>query len=106
MNSEGMPYYRSLAPECGSAAGPIAPATRHWLAPFRPTPREAEIVSLVLLGHSNASIGAILGISGETVKVHRRNLYAKIGITSQSELYQRFISYLMSARPQPLMAAE
>jgi len=106
MNSEGTPYCRGQVGANGPAAGHIAPAIRYWLEPFRPTPRETEIVSLVLLGHSNASIGTILGISSETVKVHRRNLYAKIGISSQSELYQLFISHILSARQQPLMAAE
>jgi hypothetical protein len=28
------------------------------------------------------------------VKIHRKNIYAKLGISSQSELFSLFISYL------------
>lgn len=50
------------------------------------SPREGEIVRLVLLGHSTPSAAAFLGIAEGTVKVHRHHAYAKLGITSQAEL--------------------
>lgn len=49
--------------------------------------REAQIVQLVLQGHSSRSLAAYLGISEGTVKVHRHNAYSKLGITSQAELF-------------------
>lgn len=49
--------------------------------------REAEVAALIVQGHSSRAIGLNLGISGHTVKVHRRNLYKKLGISSQSELF-------------------
>jgi DNA-binding CsgD family transcriptional regulator len=51
------------------------------------TSRETQIAALVLQGHSNASASLILGISRETCKVHRRNLYRKLAISSQRELF-------------------
>ena len=58
------------------------------------TRREGEVVRMVLRGHSSESIGKRLGISTGTVKIHRRNIYAKLGISSQSELFSLFISRL------------
>lgn len=49
--------------------------------------REAEVATLIVQGHSSRAIGYKLGISGNTVKVHRRNLYKKLNISSQSELF-------------------
>lgn len=66
-----------------------------WLAPFNVTTRESEIAAMVLRGHSNTSIGLTLNISMETVKVHRRNLYSKVGISSQAELFMLFINHIL-----------
>jgi DNA-binding CsgD family transcriptional regulator len=56
----------------------------------RLTAREAAIIELVLQGHSSESIGLNLGISTGTVKVHRRNIYRKLGISSQTQLFSRY----------------
>ncbi|MEQ6250242.1 helix-turn-helix transcriptional regulator [Sulfitobacter sp. HNIBRBA3233] len=53
------------------------------------TRREAQIAALVMRGHSNASSALKLGISRETAKVHRRNLYRKLQLSSQGELFAR-----------------
>lgn len=58
------------------------------------TRREREVARLVLRGHSSESIGRCFGITTGTVKIHRKNIYAKLGISSQSELFSHFISYL------------
>ena len=50
------------------------------------TSRETAIIDLVLQGHSSESIGLKLNISTGTVKVHRRNVYRKLGISSQTQL--------------------
>ena len=39
-----------------------------------------------------SSMARLLAISAETVKVHRRNLYAKLGIASQAELFSQFLA--------------
>lgn len=61
------------------------------------TRREREVVRMVLRGHSSESIGRHFQISTGTVKIHRKNIYGKFGISSQSELFSRFISYLSGA---------
>lgn len=40
------------------------------------------------------STALALGISPETVRMHRKNLYLKLEINSQSELFARFIDWL------------
>jgi DNA-binding CsgD family transcriptional regulator len=56
--------------------------------------RERVIASLVLQGHSSTSIGLNLGIAEGTVKIHRKNLYAKLNISSQAELFALFLKHL------------
>lgn len=91
------------------SAAPLvqALAERHWFERFNPpaedekpaaishpllSKRELEIVTLILKGHSSYSIAATLGLSPNTVKVHRRQAYAKLTISSQAELFHLFLS--------------
>ncbi|MFO1435651.1 MAG: helix-turn-helix transcriptional regulator [Gammaproteobacteria bacterium] len=54
--------------------------------------RECEVVRLILQGHSSASIAAQLGIAAGTVKMHRKHAYQKLAVSSQAQLFQRFMS--------------
>lgn len=58
------------------------------------TDRERQITQLLLRGHSTKSVARELGIAPGTVMVHKRNLFAKLGITSQYELFSLFIDAL------------
>ena len=58
------------------------------------TAREQEVVQLILVGQSSNSISLLLGISLTTVKSHRRNIYSKLQISSQAELFSLFLLYL------------
>lgn len=60
----------------------------------RLTRRESEIASLVLKGHSSESIGRMLGISPGTIKIHRKNIYRKLRISSQAEMFSIFLEAL------------
>ena len=60
------------------------------------TDRETQVVQLFLHGHSTKSIAERLGISPETVKLHRKNSYAKLDVSSQAELFHLFIDSLAS----------
>ncbi|MDR6290184.1 DNA-binding CsgD family transcriptional regulator [Inquilinus ginsengisoli] len=60
----------------------------------RLTRREAEVVGLILKGHSSPSICALLGFGQETVKTHRKSIHRKLGISSQAELFARFTAFL------------
>ncbi|WP_091885672.1 helix-turn-helix transcriptional regulator [Phyllobacterium sp. OV277] len=66
--------------------------------------REAEIVRLMLKGHSTKSIARLLGNSPETIKVHRKRIYAKLKISSQGELFCKFIG-AQAAAPTEAEAA-
>jgi DNA-binding CsgD family transcriptional regulator len=58
------------------------------------THREKAIIELVLQGHSSESIGLRLGIATGTVKVHRRNIYRKLAISSQTQLMSLYLNSL------------
>jgi len=58
------------------------------------SPRQAEVALLILRGHSSVSIGLRLGISPQTVKVFRKQLYKKCQISSQAELFSLLVPLL------------
>jgi len=60
------------------------------------SPRQAEVAMLILRGHSSVSIGLRLGISAQTVKVFRKQLYRKCDISSQAELFNLLLPLLGS----------
>ncbi|PSS65815.1 LuxR family transcriptional regulator [Ensifer sp. NM-2] len=62
------------------------------------TERECQVAQLVLRGYSVKGAATRLGISPATVKLHRRNLYSKLDITSQTALFALFIDAVSSAR--------
>jgi DNA-binding CsgD family transcriptional regulator len=81
---------------------------QHWqwrerhLAAASVTRREAfdlrqQIIEQMLKGHSAKSMAGLLGIEEGTVTNHKRNIYAKLGIHSQAQLFDRFLRTL-SAR--------
>ena len=61
------------------------------------TDREAQVINLVLHGHSTKTVAEKLSISVETVKLHRKHAYAKLEISSQAELFYLFLDSVMSA---------
>lgn len=58
------------------------------------SPRQAEVAMLVLRGHSSVSIGIRLGVSYQTIKVFRKQLYKKCEISSQAQLFTLMIPIL------------
>jgi DNA-binding CsgD family transcriptional regulator len=63
----------------------------------RLSPRERQVAQLQLRGHSALSISLQLNISPTTVKTHRKNLYAKLGIATQFELFSLLLKSRQSA---------
>jgi len=52
------------------------------------TPREFEVMQLVIRGMLNKQVGSELGVAEKTVKVHRGRLMQKLGVVSVAELVQ------------------
>jgi DNA-binding CsgD family transcriptional regulator len=57
----------------------------------RLTPREQEIVELILQGHPTKSIADRLHLSRGTIKNYRQRLYDKLDITTEREIFLAFI---------------
>lgn len=63
------------------AETPVEPRTTFGL-----TPRELEVVKLVVSGGTNKDIASALGISEETVKRHLTHTFDKTGVSTRLEL--------------------
>ena len=50
------------------------------------TPREADVLELLLQGRSNSEIAMALNVGVETVRTHARNIYRKLGVKTRREL--------------------
>jgi len=55
------------------------------------TPREHEVLELVVNGRLNKQIGAELGTSEKTIKVHRGRIMRKMAVQSLAELVQQVV---------------
>ncbi len=49
--------------------------------------REAAVCARIVTGYSNEAIALDLGLSFHSVRTYRRRAYAKLGVTSQNELF-------------------
>ena len=56
--------------------------------------REAEVISLIVAGHSNVRIAAQLCLAEKTVKNHVNKIYAKLGAVSRSDAISRWLGEL------------
>lgn len=50
------------------------------------SPRETDVLELLLEGKSNKQIALALGITERTVEFHLKNLFEKVGVSSRVEL--------------------
>lgn len=56
------------------------------------TPREREIVSMLVRGHTNKEIGLALNVQLPTVKTHLANIFRKLGARNRAELVARVLA--------------
>lgn len=63
------------------------------------TPREREIVALVVQGNSQKKIAELLGLSYSTVQSYAKGIYPKLGIHSKQELVDLFAGASMERPP-------
>ena len=71
---------RVLDPRLGSAGRQSGGTTPHL------TTRELEVLQLIVNGKSNKEIATVLGLSANTVAVHRANIMQTLGIHNTAEL--------------------
>jgi two-component system, NarL family, response regulator NreC len=50
------------------------------------TDREREVLDLLVLGHTNVEIAALLFLSPRTVETHRASIQRKLGVKSRADL--------------------
>ncbi|MBS5477536.1 MAG: hypothetical protein KHY83_02585 [Coriobacteriia bacterium] len=71
-------------------AASIESAIGTWVAQASPaydlTPREAEILALILQGADTPAMAARLGVSDNTVRTHKKRLYRKLDVHSKQDL--------------------
>jgi two-component system, NarL family, response regulator len=63
----------------------VAEKLAEHLASEKLSARELEVLSLIARGKSNKEVGAALGIAEDTVKMHVKNLLAKLGVNDRTE---------------------
>ena len=59
----------------------------------RLTPRESEVLDLVIAGHLNKQIATKLGTAEKTIKVHRSRVKQKMGARSVAELVTMVLAH-------------
>jgi len=64
------------------------------------TPRERDIVHLMLIGYPNVKIAARLKISLNTIKNHKKRMYVKLNISTERELFLAFVNFLVTGHAQ------
>ena len=79
---------RFLSPELAAAiegqpAGADAAADERFA---QLSAREIQVLRLIAMGRTNREIGKLLGVSANTVAVHRTNLMATLGVHKAAEL--------------------
>ncbi|WP_205619928.1 response regulator transcription factor [Dasania marina] len=58
------------------------------------TPRERQIIELILAGYPSSKIAEKLAISIGNVKNHRKRIYVKMDITTEREIFLQFLEHL------------
>jgi two-component system, LuxR family, response regulator FixJ len=69
------------------------------------TPREREVLDLLVAGHPNKVIAYDLGTSPRTVEVHRARVMEKMGAHSLAELVRMVIAASPGASPSALLGS-
>ena len=84
--SRGMTYANRLASEGGRRGGEDVEET---LARAPLTPRERDVVSLLVSGSSTRDIAARTGLTVATVNTYLKRIFSKLGVHSRVELVAR-----------------
>jgi DNA-binding CsgD family transcriptional regulator len=64
------------------------------------TQRERQVLFYMISGYSSALTAQRLNATEGTIKIHRKNIYRKLDIGSQAELFSLFINCIPFAMPE------
>ncbi len=83
---QGLPIAAAIAEARQVLA--VSPGSRAGTAALSPSlsPREMDVLALLVAGHPDREIAAALSISPRTVQTHVANLFAKFGVNSRVEV--------------------
>ncbi len=93
---------------------PLPPGAQH-LAPPEPTPdlppplltpRQEEVLRLLLDGYTNKEIGRMLYLSEETVKNHVSSILRSFGVTTRTQAVLAANRHGYASSPRPLLAPD
>lgn len=90
VNNGGSPMSSGVARRVLNRFQKISPS-REEKKDYQLTPREKEILALLVEGKSYKMIGAELGIGFETVRTHMKNIYAKLHVESLTEMVAKAV---------------
>ena len=82
--------FRAKAGEGSEPGSPVDPEYERRLASL--TPREREVMELVVLGHPNKVVAYRLNVSPKTIELHRSRVVAKMQAASLAQLVRMVVS--------------
>jgi DNA-binding CsgD family transcriptional regulator len=85
-SAQAAQHDENAAMEKKKEQNPFDLAVKSLLPGQKLTPREIEVVALLLKGLTNGEIASQLFISENTLKTHLRNIYPKFGVLQKKEL--------------------
>ena len=82
-----------------AAREPVAfeAAINAFLGYHRLTRRQSDIVRMALLGHPSSRIARHFGLSEGTVRNHRKEIHARLDVTTEREIFHMFLKFLASS---------
>jgi DNA-binding CsgD family transcriptional regulator len=90
---DGEPFYVHVMPLGGSdiamSVRELGTAITAIRRRYRLSPREAQVVELVLLGYRNDDIASTLGATPATIKKHLTHIFDKVGVDTRTQLVSR-----------------
>jgi DNA-binding CsgD family transcriptional regulator len=93
-NSEGLFRYMTITIEkaCAPPGKSLLRAQRAALAEYRLSPKETEVIDLMLTGLDNAAIAREMSVNISTVKFHIKNIFAKTGANSRASVISKLMA--------------
>ena len=67
---------------------------------YRLSPREADVINLIIQGNTRKDIARILQLSDETIKTHCTSAYNKLGVDNKIQLLNLLKEYNLISEQQ------